>query len=227
MCDNTAEGRKYKRYDVDSVEGELIYASEVNIVNISMDGVCISTTQRLTINREYSIKLKFENRIHAMRGRVMWSVLSHSKTMPGGESAPVYKAGIKFSNVFTEEATHLIAYIEKNRAGAPERRTIGVRFGVKSPESSCASMASDYEVKRISMAGMLIGTDTELVVDQWHDMEINLDGACMSVTGRVANQTVINCGDIVKYDVGIEFVELSEGNGKILASYLESLGRSI
>jgi len=71
---------------VDSVHGRLAYLSDIDILNISMDGAAIATTQRLSIDREYAIRLNYEDSGLTLRGKIVWSVLSHSKTLKNGES---------------------------------------------------------------------------------------------------------------------------------------------
>ena len=226
MAKDPAEQRKFRRYDVDSVHGKMIYASDVNILNISMDGAAIATTQRLTIGREYSLKLKFDSNILALRGKVMWSVLSHSKTMPNGEVVPVYKAGVRFTNVLTNEATNLITYIEMNRTSALEKRILGVRFKVGQPDKASIHMDCDYDIKRISQSGMLLETDSVMPLDSQHEMEINLDGTPVSVVGRIANQAEIRDGEKVRYDIGIEFVSIGENDLRVLNSYLSVIEKN-
>ncbi|NJD56844.1 MAG: PilZ domain-containing protein, partial [Nitrospirae bacterium] len=184
MAKGGSEKRKYKRYEVDSVHGRMLYSSDINILNISMDGAAIATTQRLALDREYSLKLKFENSILTLRGKVVWSVLSHSKTLKNGEVVPVYRAGIRFTNTLNEAATQLIRYIEKNKANPLEQRILGVRFKVTESKGSAIDLACEYQIKKISLSGMLIETNALLPEDSQHDMEIALDNSVVTVRGR-------------------------------------------
>ena len=225
MAKNNAENRKFRRYDVDSVHGRLAYLSDIDILNISMDGAAIVTTQRLTIDREYSLKMKFENTTMNLRGTVVWSTLSHSKTIQNGEVIPVYKAGIKFTHILTEAAERLISYIEKSRTDPLEKRILGVRFKISQHEGAEIDLPFQYTIKKISLAGMLIETDALLEPDTLHDMEITVDGKHVTVTGRIANSTEVRIDDTVKYHVGIEFVNVPEEDMKILQSYIAAIER--
>lgn len=225
MAKGGSEKRKYKRYEVDSVHGRMLYSSDINILNISMDGAAIATTQRLALDREYSLKLKFENSILTLRGKVVWSVLSHSKTLKNGEVVPVYRAGIRFTNTLNEAATQLIRYIEKNKANPLEQRILGVRFKVTESKGSAIDLACEYQIKKISLSGMLIETNALLPEDSQHDMEIALDNSVVTVRGRIANQTEVTSGNAVMYDVGIEFVGMSESDQGILKTYLDAVER--
>ena len=225
MGKGSSDKRKYKRYEVDSVHGRMLCSSDINILNISMDGAAIATTQRLTLDREYSLKLKFEDNNLTLRGRVVWSVLSHSKTLKNGEVVPVYRAGIRFTNTLNDAATQLIRYIEKNKANPLEQRVLGVRFKLNESHGAEIDLACEYQIKKVSLSGMLIETNALLPEEAQHYMEIMLDSSVVTVRGRIANQTKIGAGNAVMYEVGIEFVDMSESDQENLKTYLKSLER--
>ncbi len=223
MAKGSSENRKFRRYDVDSVHGKMAYLSDINILNISMDGAAIATTQRLSLDREYALKLNYENSSLTLRGKIVWSVLSHSKTLQNGEVVPVYKAGVKFTNVLTDAATSLISYIEKSRTSDMEKRILGVRFKVRQPDNAMITMPCEYEIRRISLSGMLIVSDTAHAIDSEHEMEIQLDGTPVTVVGRIANLAEIKGEGAAKYDIGVEFVNIKEEELKVLTSYLDAI----
>jgi len=222
MAKLTSENRKFRRYDVDSVHGRMAYMSDINILNISMDGAAIATTQRLSLDREYALKLNYENSSVTLRGKIVWSVLSHSKALKNGEVVPVYKAGVKFTNVLTDAATNLIAYIEKSRTSDMEKRILGVRFKVRQPDNAMITLPCEYEIRKISLSGMLIVSDAAHEINSEHEMEIQLDGTPVSVIGRIANLAEVKGEGAVKYDIGVEFISVPEKELKVLASYLDA-----
>lgn len=223
MAQDSGENRKFKRYEVDSVHGKMTYLSDINILNISMDGAAIATTQRLSIDREYSLKLNYENHSLTLRGKVVWSVLSQSKTLKNGEVWPVYKVGLKFTNILTDEATDLIAYIEKSKTGDREKRILGVRFKVCQPHQAAINMPCEYYIKKISLGGMLIAADTAHEIDSEHEMDIYLDGTPLTIVGRIVNVAETMVEGAVKYDIGIEFITMRDEDRKILISYIEAM----
>lgn len=223
MAKGTSENRKFRRYEVDSVHGRMAYLSDINILNISMDGAAIATTQRLSIDREYALKLNYEDSSVMIRGKVVWSVLSHSKTSKNGEVVPVYRAGVKFTNVLTNEATDLITYIEKSRTTDLEKRILGVRFKVRQPDNAMINMPCEYVIKKISLAGMLISADIAHEIDSEHEMEIHLNGSPITLLGRIANLAEVKGDGAVTYDIGIEFIKVPEEELKILTSYIDAI----
>lgn len=223
MSKESHEKRRFRRYDVDSVNGKLLHSSDINILNISLHGAAIATTKSLKLDREYSLNLKFEGKTHTLRGKVVWFVLSHSTTSAKGDVVPVYKAGIRFTDVLTDEASGLIAYVEKSRPGDMDKRHLGVRFRVFQPSSAMIEMSSEYRIRTISLAGMLIESDTPHNVDSLRELEINIGGTLLAVTGRIVNQSEVKSESGTRYDIGIEFIKMLDNDRSLLVSYLEAI----
>lgn len=223
MTNNNNEGRRFKRYSVDSIRGNLLYASDVDIVNISMDGAAIETSKRLNIDREYTLKIKYGKKILNLKGIVAWSSLSRTATNKNGEVAPIYKAGIRFTNVLTEKSYELMKFIEENKSGSIEQRLVGVRFKIKNADDAFINTTDECKIKRISLSGMLIEADNFFDVDFISEMEIFLDNLVLPITGRVANCTEIPGDKISKYNIGIEFIKISDENRNALNNFLDSL----
>ncbi len=222
MAGEPAEKRKFRRYEVDSINGKMLYSSDINILNISVDGAAIATTQRLSLGREYVLNLHYENSTLKLTGKIVWELLSHSKTLKTGEVVPVYKAGVKFSNVMTEKAADLIRYIEKNRTGEKDKRIFGVRFNVSRPDKAIIDIACEYDIRKISLAGMLIETDMRLEIGSEYEMELYLDRTPVTVTGRISNIAETAGDGDVTYDIGVEFVRIPEEGLKALSSFIEA-----
>ncbi len=191
-----------------------------------MHGAAITTTQQLAIGREYALKFRVEDDLLHLQGRVVWSVLSHSKMLKNGEVVPVYKAGVRFSNTLTDTATQLISYIGKNRHDSHEKRRLGVRLKVQQREGSEIDLSSEYRVKKISLSGMLIETDTFLANDRLYEMVMVLDGTRVAVTGRIAYQAEIKTGNSDMFDIGIEFLAMNEKAHSTLKTYLDAIEHS-
>lgn len=222
MAKGNSEVRKFRRRDVDSVHGRMGCLSDINILNISLEGAAIATTKRLSLDREYALKLNYENSSLTLKGKIVWEVLSHSKTLKNGEVMPVYKAGVKFTNVLTEEATNLINYIEKSRKSDMEKRILGVRFKVHQPDNAMINLPFEYDIKKISLSGMLIAAVTAYEIDSEHEMEIYLDGTPITVVGRIANLAETKGEGAPRYDIGVEFIKISEEGLKTLTSYIDA-----
>jgi Tfp pilus assembly protein PilZ len=224
MSGNNKENRKYNRYIVDDLHGKILYSSDLKFINISMDGAAIETTQRLIIGREYSLNLKFGENTLTIKGRVAWSRLSYSKIQRSGDISPVYKTGIQFHNILNKSSLNLIKFIETHKVEGMEKRVLGVRFKIDQPDDAIIDMPVDYQIRCLSLSGMLIETDHPFDIDSQHDMYIDLEGLekqRLSVNGRVVNCTDLKTDDIVKYNVGIEFININEEDMASLKNLLE------
>jgi len=72
---------------------------------------------------------------------------------------------------------------------------------------------------------MLIETDSQLLLNSCHEMEVSLDDTVLTLTGRIANQQEITSRNGTKYDTGIEFIDMSEKDQGIMKEYLDAIER--
>jgi hypothetical protein len=217
------ERRKFKRYSVDDIHGNMLYSADVNIINISIDGVLLETTRRLDLNREYNLKINYKESILDLKGAVVWSVLSRTDTRPTGETIPIYKTGIRFSHGFSDTTKDIMKFIDENKTETMEKRLIGVRFKVSQPDDATIDASYEYTIKKLSFSGMLIETDHLLDVDSRHEMEISLNNREIAAMGRIVNCLQLTEKDVQKYEIGIEFMEMTENDKTVLKQFLNSL----
>lgn len=223
MTDREEERRRHKRYIVEGVHGSVRYPSDVNIVDISIDGAAIETTKRIEVNREYPLKIKYKGATLNLRGRVVWSVLSRSEKTDSGDVIPVYKAGMKFTNIMDEKTNMLLKFIEENKIKTFERRVTGVRFKISTPEKIMIEYPYRYDVKKISLSGMLVETEYPLDLNSHHNLELILNGNTLNIVGRVAYCVESDSANATKYNIGIEFVEMSDNDRELLKGFLNTL----
>jgi hypothetical protein len=215
--------RRSKRYNVDTIHGNLLYSTDINIVDISLGGVAIETSKRLNISKEYSLKIKYKDSILNLRGIIVWSLLSRTKTQKTGEVVPVYKAGMKFAPSMDEKTRELMKFIEENKTETIEKRMLAVRFKIKKVDDAIIDHTYEYKIKQISLSGMLIETDNSFDVESRCVMELVLDNRALSLVGRVVNCVEFTTENIILYHIGIEFVEISDEDKSFLKGFLDSL----
>lgn len=225
MFKSKKEQRRYKRYKVGSIHGNILYSADFNIVNISLDGAAIETTKRLNIDREYTLKIKSKANILDLRGLVAWSILSHTETKKSGEVVPVYKAGVRFTNVQGGRSGDLLKFIDENKSKTIEKRMLGVRFKVKKADDTIIDHSDEYDIKRISLSGMLIETESLFEVDSHHEMKIYLDQRGLLVVGCVVNCVEYTIDNIDKYEIGIKFIKMSNEDRSFLKHFLDNVDR--
>jgi len=223
MAHRDNENRRFKRYSVDGIHGSVLYLSELNVLNISVEGAAIETTKRLDVNREYTFKITYKDTALSLRGRVVWALLSYREKKGSKEIIPFYRAGIMFTDTLTEKATTLISFIEENKIKTPEKRLGGVRFKIANPKSVKINYPYTYELKKISLSGMLIETEYPLDLNSHYDIELYLNKNILNVVGRIANCKKIDLHNVTKHSIGVEFIKIPDNDIKILKDFLTSL----
>ena len=224
MSENN-DNRRYMRYVVDGIHGNLLYSSDLEVLNISIDGALIETTKRLELNREYTFKIKYKDVNLTLKGRVIWAILisKEKKDSKTATAIPVYRAGVAFTDTLSEKANMLLDFIEENKIKTFENRLGTVRFKISKTENIKIDLPHRYKVKKISLAGMLAETEYPLEIDSHHDIELFLNDSVVNIVCRIANCEKLQAEKTVMYDTGIEFMQMSDRDIKLLENYLETL----
>jgi len=221
MAENS-ESRRHPRYIVADISGNVLYTSDIEVLNISVDGAAIETARRLEVNREYTFRISYKDISLSMKGTVVWALLTSRVKKDTQYSVPVYRAGIKFADVLNEKTEALLKFIDDNREKKTGARLGGIRFNIANGKNITVDVPREYSVKKISLSGMLVEAEYPLSLDDQYDIELFLDGNAMAIVGRVAycNKTDAH---LSQYDIGIEFVGLTESDKELLQHFLGSL----
>jgi hypothetical protein len=219
----TGRRRRHPRFTVEDIRGQLVLASKVEVLNLSLGGVAIRADRRLNIGAEYTLKLEMGDRFIAMQGVVVWSVLSGMRRARG-EDAPEYSAGLKFTGVIDEKVQGLIEFIDQNRI-VEEHRLAGLRFQVDAPGKAVLDGLEGYRVRLISLSGMLIEADRGLDVNRVYAMSFEAAGASrIAFAGRVASCAEDGAGGAPRrYRIGVAFADMSLPDRQRLQSFVDSL----
>lgn len=215
------ENRKYKRYTVERIHGNVLNITDLDVLNISVEGAAIETSKRLELNREYTFKIKSQNSVLKLRGRVVWAILISKESKDSDAMIPAYRVGIKFTETLSEKADTLINFIEENKIKPFEHRLGGIRFKIADTENFQLDYPYEYKVKKISLSGMLIETQYPLDLNSNQYIELFVLKEQLNIVGRV-----INCSSkdgAGKYDIGIEFLTILNEDRKILEDFLKKL----
>lgn len=225
-----SDQRHHKRFIVEGMEinGKMLFATEVFVLNVSISGMSFKADRRLDIGKEYTIRLQDHDRTIAVKGVVVWSSLVGTKEGHDGDSIPVYSAGMKFTNVLNERINEIIGFIESHeRRGhdqGPGHRLSGLRFTITNPNRAVLQFPSHYLVKKISAGGMLIESDQELTREERFPMELSIpEEEPIGFTGRVASCLAVNIKGIEHFDIGIEFIEMAVHHRKKLHDFIALL----
>ena len=223
------EKRKYKRLrgDAPKIQGKMVLAKKVDIVDISVDGVALKADRRLDIGREYLIQLEYEgNRIN-VKGVVVRSLLSGTEKRGGADLVPIYTAGLMFKESTTEKVAHFLNAIKLgNKEEVPVKtdRRRNVRFRITTTGDAVLSFPIDYKVIQISLTGMLIQTDQALEQESMVPMELSIhESDAITFKGRVALCRNFDNAGGTHYEIGVEFLHLRDEGRKVLQSFIDYL----
>jgi hypothetical protein len=226
--------RRYKRFVVDILEinTRLTFARNVKILNISVGGVSLRVDKQLSIGSDYTLRIEGKGRTLSLKGVVVWCLLSESLTDPSGNVVPLYKAGIKFADAGKEKSGEIADFIKAHMkeisrqidVAAMKGTRVHLRFLIEDPDSAILDVREQCAVKKIGLGGMLIGSDHPLDIENKYPMEITIaEDRAIRFTGRVASCIPVKEGDRGRYDIGIEFLDLSERNRGFLYEFIRLL----
>ena len=219
MAENS-ENRRHPRYIVEDIHGNVLYTSDIEVLNISVDGAAIETARRLEVNREYSFRINYKDLSLSLKGNVVWALLTTRLKKDTQDSVPVYRAGVKFTDVLSEKAKSLLKFIEENRVKKTGTRLGGIRFNIANAKNITIDLQRKYSVKKISLSGMLVETEYPLSLNDQYDIELFLNGNAIAIVGRVAYCRKIDDAHLLQYDIGIEFVALTDSDKKLLQHFI-------
>jgi Tfp pilus assembly protein PilZ len=220
------EKRKHNRFtlDVAEVNGTMIRASDMKIIDISLGGISIKVDRRLNIGTDYLLKLSDRNEIMSVKGTVSWCSLVESKKAESGDRIPIYQAGLAFSGLTEKDTPLLDNFIERNKvdeSSLPTGRRSTVRFRIETEEKALLQFPENFKVRQISLGGMRIDSDHKMEINSRIPMELFFDGRPIRFIGRVVFCQALGQDTPTLYAAGIEFLDLSEVGQEVLASFID------
>lgn len=226
--------RRYKRFRVDIMEisSKMTFARDVKILNISIGGISMKADRRLNINNEYTLKIEGKKKSLTVKGIVVWSLISESMQDPYGNFIPIYTAGMKFTELSDDKKNEIINFMEEHKIDAdkqvdmysPSGLRLYVRIHIEAQAKAILNFQEDYKVKKISLGGMLIESEHALEIESKIDMEITLnEGKTVNIMGRFASCLMETEMNLKHYDLGIEFLEMSDKDREILNEFIRLL----
>jgi hypothetical protein len=214
--------RRYKRFSVEifKIIGNM-FANEVKILDINLDGVSLKADIRFDIGSEYKMKLHNDDQVVLVKGVIESSRMSETKKNPDGEMVPIYNASMKFTGVSGEERATLLHFIEVFRKEEEHKLSV-VSVSIDAPERTVLDLSTNYQIKKLSLGGMLIGSEHSLEIERRMSMEISLpDKRIVRFIGRVASCLSDETSPGKRFDLGIEFLQISDEDRKTLKEFIQ------
>jgi c-di-GMP-binding flagellar brake protein YcgR len=227
--DTMHDKRRYNRFKLNDreVNGKMVLATEVKVIDISISGIALKANRRLNIGSDYILKLEGSKTI-SLRGTVIWCSLGETRKGSQGEVIPIYAAGMQFKDMSDERTMELQYFIENHKIEAVHvvgGTRLNIRFHIKEPENAILIYPDNFEVKTISLGGMLIESLRHLEIESRIPMEMFIhDDNPLKFVGRVASMKAIDGNGQKHYRIGIEFLDLTEADREVLASFIDLHG---
>lgn len=93
---------------------------DVTILDLSTEGLGLETSSWLSVGRTYRVRLTGEKQEFSLSGTVAWCALSMTSRGAGGEKAPVYRAGLRFTHQLADHASQFEAFAKAVKATGRE-----------------------------------------------------------------------------------------------------------
>ena len=221
--------RRHKRFRLDVVEinGKMILAQKVEIIDISQGGIGLNTDRRLNVGKEYLIKLEDKGSLIDVKGIIVRCELSKIEERNSGERVPIYTAGMMFKDVPLNKITDLLNSIEKHKkkeALVIADRRLAVRFYITTPWEKTLSFPTQFKVKDISLSGMLIQTEEALEIGCMIPMGLSLKADNpVNFIGKVASCRIARDRETAFYEIGVEFADLTDEGRTLLKQFIDYL----
>ena len=220
------DNRRYKRFklNIREINGKMILVTEVKVIDISISGTSLKVNKQLNIGSDYTLKLEGRKTI-SMRGTVVWCSLSGTRKVSQEETTPIYSVGMQFKDMSNERVTELQNLIESHKIGEVHvtgGTRLNIRFHIKDPDNALLMYPADFKVKVISLGGMLIECVRNFDIESRIPMEMIVhDDNPVKFVGRVASCRGIDKEGNKQHDIGIDFLDLTEKDQEVLASFID------
>jgi c-di-GMP-binding flagellar brake protein YcgR len=221
--------RRHKRFrlDVMEINGKLILAEKVEIIDISLGGIALKTDRRLNVGKEYLIKLGDKGKSIDVKGIIVRCELSKIEERCDGERVAIYTAGMMFKDVSPDKIADFLNSIEqhkKEEVPVTVDRRLAVRFYITTPWEKTLSFPAQFKVKEISLCGMLIQTEQALGIESMIPMGLSLKaGNPVNFIGRVASCRMAGDQGQAHYEIGVEFTDLTDEDRTLLKAFIDYL----
>ena len=221
--------RRHKRFKLDLTEinGKMILADKVEIMDIGLGGVALKADRRLNIGKEYMVRLGDKGRQIDVRGIIVRSELSGIEERPNRGKVSIYTAGMMFKEGQADTVADFLRSFEQNKndgASATLDRRDAVRFHIITPREQILSFPAQFQVKEISLSGMRIQTEQPLEMENMIPMDLSLHAdKPVNFTGRVVSCRMTEDKGQAHYDIGVEFKDLTDNDRTLLKIFIDYL----
>jgi Tfp pilus assembly protein PilZ len=220
--------RKHKRFKLDVVDlsSRMSIVGKVEIIDISVGGVALKADRKLNIGKECLLTLGHEAKHINIKGIVVRSELSGIEERSEGGQVAIYSAGILFHDASADKVKDFLDSIENNKKTQVIEETDwfyrDIRFSITTPSGKVLNLPSNFSVKEISPNGIIIQTDHQWKIDSMVLMELAVKAFDpVNFMGKVVSCRMMQDSVNTKFDMGVEFSELTDRDRSALTSLID------
>ncbi len=219
--------RRNKRFKLNVLEvsATAMFTKEVKVIDISIDGVSFESTKLLNLGSSCALRLTDTRNSISLKGIVVWASLTKTREGQGGEVIPVYNVGMKFTGISPEKRVEILNFIMGNKKSyvyVEGGTRLNLRFNINDPAGAIINLPDSYDVKTISLRGMLIESISDLEIESRIPMELALqEDDAIRFLGRVASSQMTEGINGKHFDIGIEFLDLRSEDREKLVTFIQ------
>ncbi len=219
--------RRYERFAVGDrdLTAKAALADIIELCNISTVGCCIVTTKTLKPGDNVLLKLPHEKVSSPLKCTIIWE-RAEDEAAAEGQTANLRKAGLKFSDLDTGTLVRIKDFMRLVGIPSDQKLEDGLRpsplrYSIFTHEKARMNYPTTFPVKKISLGGMLVETESDLDAGERYPMALYLPEGDRPVRfrGRVASKVPTAGG----FDIGVEFCDMSDDDRDRLASFIGTL----
>ena len=218
-----AERRVHPRHPVAGVSGNFLFSTDGKILNLSLDGMAIETSEYLQVGRTYSLKLVHEDEELILDGQVVWCRMVGTAQSDDDGQRPLYNAGVHFAGLMSETSREVHRFLGANAVVSLESRLFG-RFRLHEAETANLDYQASFRVEKISLNGMQVNSDTFVEAGVEIDLELRIRRHTVTTTGRVVHSRRLEPQPGVESasHLGVEFLQMDEATEAAITKIIRS-----
>jgi hypothetical protein len=214
--------RRYRRFEVHDITGVFLFDVDATVLNLSLGGMALESSHPLQVGRRYSFRIRDGAELVNLSGVVAWCNLRRTRREAGDEIVPCYHAGVRFEGILTATAEELGHLIEENAVVEVGHRIYG-RFRVDPDSSLSVESQVDFEVRKISLSGMLVEAEVEVGLETLVQLEVSLVNGLYTSRGRIAFAQPPEHPGENRSRIGVEFLDPSPDRRLMLEDFIAFL----
>ena len=218
---NSRRDRLHPRFEVKDVEGSLLQASDIAIVDLSADGAGIETHNALSVGRSYRLRIYRAGDPLDLVGLVAWSRLVRTERTADGEVLPVYRAGLTFDRSRSEAISAWKHFVGSKLTVPVASQILGTLSADEEATESHTEFGFSVDVISLSGLRVLVGpeTDVQSLMQRIVPIQLQFGEVPFLAEARVLNFTAKGEGAEEGFLLGLQWVALSSENERSLDRY--------